>query len=309
MGLPAPNLIALARRLVTTWSMRERSQRPTTGPPSRSETEHRARPRSSLNRADHLADERPEVDVAQVEREPRPRRSARRRGARRSGGSSAPPCRSARSTSLPMACGLAGAARLHGPDAWPRARAMSDVIGVLSSWEATVRNSSRTRTASWAGAVEPGVVDGDRRPARHLLHELEIGVGRSGAPARPRRGSAPRASARAPRAAPSSAVVRPEGADEPGRARRPRQLSRRTSSESSGNRSGSPVRRTVAAGWGESRRGGYRRCSSWSSGSLAGSLWAPATRRISPPSTTSIDAPVGRAIARTAARGAPGSSS
>ena len=58
------------------------------------------------------------------------------------------PWREASASSWSMACGSrgrpTGAARRKDVSA-----SMSEVTGVLSSWEATVRNSLRARTASW----------------------------------------------------------------------------------------------------------------------------------------------------------------
>ena len=82
MGLPAPNLTALERRLVTTLSRRDRSHLPTTGAPVW--IEHRAvgARKVGLEAFVDFADECAEVDVRALQRERARIDAARRRADR-----------------------------------------------------------------------------------------------------------------------------------------------------------------------------------------------------------------------------------
>ena len=94
------------------------------------------------------------------------------------------PWRAASSTHSVMAAG-----RKDCPDRSHRCSVLSDMMrgvnAVRSSWDATMRNSSRIAVPRLA--MEPRVVDGEGRPVRHLLRQLEIGAP---VPARRARGQA-----------------------------------------------------------------------------------------------------------------------
>jgi hypothetical protein len=62
---------------------------------------------------------------------------------------------------------------------------VSDVSGVLSSWDAIDRNSSRERIASWA-SVEARVLEGHARAVADLLGGPVVAVGEAAAEERER---------------------------------------------------------------------------------------------------------------------------